>query len=92
MATIRRITGKIVSTYVKPIAVKRVVKQLVSTAQANGQNKRPVRRQIDRRCGRDRRQQQHPIIIDLRSSYARRLNSRRDYEDMNDNAGIDTYA
>lgn len=88
MATIRRITGKIVSTYVKPVAVK----QLVSTAQANGQNKKPARRQIDRRCGRDRRQQQHPIIIDLRSSHARRLNSRRDYEGMNDNAGIDTYA
>jgi len=92
MAIIRRITSNIVSTYVKPVAVKQVVKQLVTTTQVYGQKQQPIRRQIDRRCGRDRRQQQRPILIDLRSSYARRVNCRRDSETHTQQASIDTYA
>jgi len=93
MATIRQINGGFISAYVKPNMVERTVKQLLpnSNNYSEAKDKSP-RRELDRRCGRDRRQQNHAILFDLRSPYARRKNYRRDSEGNGSLSGIDTYA
>jgi len=54
-------------------------------------------RQRDRRCGVDRRRQQHPVLLDTRRSHVRRKQPRQhtleDYDWRADQAtGIDVYA
>jgi hypothetical protein len=92
MATIRRIRGSFISEYVKPRIIERTVEQLIPTIQPGKQAKQSARRELDRRCGRDRRQQKQDVLLDLRSPHARRKQSRRDWEDDNSLTGIDTYA
>ena len=91
MAVIRQIKGRFVSAYVKPKMVARTVKQLMPDAQSDQLKYNAARRAIDRRCGRDRRQQDQAILINLRTSHARRKNGRRGSED-NTVHGIDIYA
>ena len=91
MAVIRQIKGRFVSAYVKPKMVARTVKQLMPGTQSDQLKYNAARREIDRRCGRDRRQQDQAILINLRTSHARRKNGRRGSED-NTVHGIDIYA
>ncbi|MGD8925885.1 MAG: hypothetical protein PVG20_03475 [Thioalkalispiraceae bacterium] len=91
MASIRRIKGSVIADYVKRTIVEHTVEQLSPVTQVVGYSKRSVRRELDRRCGRDRRQQQRSVLIDLRSPHARRKHSRRDLENDNSIKGIDTY-
>lgn len=93
MAIISQIKGAFISKYVKPTAVAaRTVQRLSPNTQSPRQQDQPVRREIDRRCGRDRRQSAHAILINLRSAHARRMNGRRDSEGTDHNSGIDIYA
>ena len=92
MANISQIKGVFVAKYVKPTAVARTVQRLSLTTQGLRPQNQPVRREIDRRCGRDRRQGDHAILINLRSAHARRMSGRRDSENTDRNAGIDIYA
>ena len=92
MATIRQINGGFISAYVKPKMVERTVQQLIPNSQNNQFGDKPPRRELDRRCGRDRRRQNQAILLDLRSPYARRKNYRRDSENNGALSGIDTYA
>jgi hypothetical protein len=92
MASIRRIRGSFIADYVRRNIVEHSVAQLNPVTQIAGSSKRPVRRQQDRRCGRDRRQQQRNVLVDLRSPHARRKQSRRDLENDTSIKGIDTYA
>ena len=80
MSTIRRLRGSFVSCYVKPSLVERTVEQLIPASKTRKlQVKQPVRRELERRCGRDRRQQQQAVLLDLRSPHARRKTSRPVY-------------
>ena len=92
MAITRRISETLVSAYVKPRVIKQFTRQLVSVALVGGTTPPQVRREIDRRCGVDRRQQQRPVLMDMRSAYARRISNRRDHETLDGQSGIDTYA
>jgi len=91
MAVIGQISRKFVSKYVKPKTIIRTVQLLIPKAQQPPQENQPIRRQIDRRCGRDRRQADCAILLNLRSAHARRKNSRRNTEISNTISGIDTY-
>lgn len=92
MARIRQLTGSFAAAYVKPAMVERAVQQLIPTAQNTLIKDKPPRRELDRRCGRDRRQQNRAILYNLRSSYSRRKNYRRDSENNGSLSSIDTYA
>ena len=92
MAFIRQIKHSFAAAYVRPTMVERTVQQLIpSTQHSQPQNQHP-RRPLDRRCGRDRRQQNRAVLYDLRSPYSRRKNSRRGSEMVGYRTGIDTYA
>ena len=91
MARLCQINGSFVSAYVKPTMVERTVQQLIPNPNSNLAGNSP-RRELDRRCGRDRRQQNQAVLIDLRSPYTRRKNYRRDSENNRAPSGIDTYA
>lgn len=91
MAILRRIRGSFISDYVKPDMVERTVAQLIPTAPIRKSTSQPVRRELDRRCGRDRRQQNQDVLLELRSPRARRKQSRRDFESDSSIKGIDTY-
>ncbi|MGD8782955.1 MAG: hypothetical protein PVF28_04725 [Thioalkalispiraceae bacterium] len=92
MSTIRRLRGSFVSCYVKPSLVERTVEQLIPASKTRKQVKQPVRRELERRCGRDRRQQQQAVLLDLRSPHARRKTSRRTFGEQSGIEGIDTFA
>jgi len=91
MAVISQIKGTFVSKYVKPKTIARTVQLLIPDTLRPPQEEQPVRRQIDRRCGRDRRQNDRAILLNLRSAHARRKNGRRGTETGNTISGIDTY-
>ena len=92
MATLRRIRGNFLSEYVKPRIVERTVERLISSAPSQKRMSQGVRRELDRRCGRDRRQIKQEVLLDLRSPHARRKESRRNWENDTSLKGIDTYA
>ena len=91
MAVISLIKRTLVSKYVKSKAVASTVQLLTPSAQRPAAETQPVRREIDRRCGRDRRQSNCATLLNLRSAHARRKTGRRGCEARNTTSGIDTY-
>jgi len=91
MAVISLIKRTLVSKYEKSKAIASTIQLLTPSTQRPVPEAQPIRREIDRRCGRDRRQSNCAILLNLRSPHARRLNSRRDLESENSHSGIDTY-
>ena len=91
MALIRHLTNQFNPVYLKPTTVARAMRELVPSAYP-AMNSTPQRRQPDdRRCGMDRRQSNRRVLVDMRSSYSRRIRSgRRDSEGTS--IGIDVYA
>ena len=98
MTYLRRLGGHFDLVYLKPANLSRAVSLLRVPPAENIliQEQLPPRRALDRRCGVDRRKRQLPIILDTRSSHARRMQSRRrDVETHTHEmpgTGIDVYA
>ena len=96
MTTIRQIRTNFDPSRVKPGRVARTTARLIAESYASTQQDLQPRRQFDRRCGRDRRQQQRAVLINLRSPHARRTDRRRCSEtssSITDSSiiGIDVY-
>jgi len=88
---LRRIQNTFNSAYITPLSVSKKAQQLTTSAQQ--EHKEDVRRDLDRRCDLDRRQQRRAILIDLRSPYLRRKLGRRSQENIRNYAiGIDVLA
>jgi len=90
---LRKIHNNINSAYISPMSATRKAQQLTSQDSALiSKTEQRVRREYDRRCGRDRRQSRQAVILDLRSAYARRKSGRRTQESHYQSIGIDVYA
>lgn len=79
MAYLRQLSSHFDPVYIKPANLSRAVTLLrAPTPDTSGSEQQlPPRREQDRRCGIDRRRQQHPILLDTRSTHARRKQHRR---------------
>ena len=90
---LRRIQTNFNSAYVTPTAISKKVQQFTTQKSAPVQDRaEQARRDHDRRCNRDRRQQRQAILMDLRSPYTRRKIGRRSEENTKSATGIDIYA
>ena len=89
MAFIRHIAKQFNLVYLKPSIVVRAVRELTPAVKHHqGQQRRQYE---DRRCGLDRRQKNRHVLVNMRSSYSRRVqSSRRDRE--GNPLAIDVYA
>ena len=95
MAYLRKLGSHFDPVFIKPANLSRAVTLFrVHAAQIpDPEGQLLKRRQLDRRCGIDRRSQQQPILLDTRSPYSRRkINHRRTRDDNESAAGIDVYA
>lgn len=98
MTYLRRLGSHFDLDYLKPTNLSRAVTVLRMTPAENSLagEQFPPRRALDRRCGIDRRKRQLPIILDTRSSHARRMQPRRRDADTHPpeavGVGIDVYA
>ena len=89
---LRRIQNNLNSAYICPTSASRKAQQLISQDSALLKSaEQQARREQDRRCGRDRRQSRQAVMLDLRSSYARRKSGRRTREMNRHGLGLDVY-
>ena len=92
MALIRQIGQHFRAYQVEPKTTIRSTGQLFSGAYSTPEQTSHKRRELDRRCHRDRRQKQLPVLMNMRSPYSRRTNGRRSKDSGYVETGIDVYA
>lgn len=93
MAFIRRIGQHFDAYQIQPRqAITRAEALLQNANSSSSQSGYHKRRELDRRCHRDRRQTQQRVLLDLRSPYSRRTTGRRSSESGQTMIGIDVYA
>lgn len=92
MTVIRQLRNHFDASKLRPTVVERQRRIVLQTYQPVPSSESAIRHQPDRRCGRDRRQQQRPVLINLRSPHARRTERRRQSESSEAIIGIDVYA
>ena len=95
---IKHLTRGFDPRYIKPANVFRALETLLPPVQTNPAVKQQQQRTkwSDRRSGQDRRRRQHQVLLDLRSSSARRCSHGRRNHDYaapegNSTIGIDVY-
>jgi len=89
---IRRIQNNLNSAYICPTSASRKAQQLTSQDSAQQKDaEQQTRRDLDRRCGRDRRQTRQAVMLDFRSPHARRKSGRRNREMNHHSIGLDVY-
>lgn len=92
MAIIRQLGERLNSHYIQPTLVQRSAARLIAQSYGQAPSQPVPRRAVDRRCNRDRRQQQQQVLLDLRSPHARRNKGRRSSDPGYAITGIDVYA
>ena len=97
MAYLRQLSSHFDPVYIKPANLAKAVRQLQTTVNTNcalPEEQLPARRDQDRRCGIERRRRQLPVLLDTRTSQARRKVSARRQGDTyagDIRVGIDIY-
>lgn len=90
---LKQLQHTIDSTYLSVERIRLKAQQLkVERTEPDHKQRHQSRRALDRRCGRDRRQQDRAILLDLRSPYARRRAGRRNEEKSAGKTAIDVFA
>jgi len=89
---LRRIQSNLNSAYICPQSASKKAQSLISHDSEPLKNtEHQARRDLDRRCGRDRRQVRQNIMLDLRNPYARRKSGRRIQEAVSHLKTLDIY-